>query len=69
MDATTSGQPMPDPLDNPLYRIAHLHDSRWVTVKPEDQHSPKADQLGDDWAGGSVYKCEECEEYVVIAPQ
>lgn len=59
--------PQRDVLDHPLYRIAHLHGNRWVTLKPQDQHSPHADSA-PDWKDGTVYRCIECEEYVVIAP-
>ena len=56
-----------DAMDHPMYRIAHLHGDRWVTLKPHEQHSPKADMPGGI-PEGIVYRCQECEEYVVIAP-
>ena len=56
-----------DILDHPLYRIAHFHGDRWVTLKPTEQHSPRADMPGE-FQDGTVYRCTECEEYVVVAP-
>jgi hypothetical protein len=57
----------PTPEDHPLYRIAHLHGSRWVTFKPQEQHSPRGDEPGLPWVDGTVYRCEECDERVVVA--
>ena len=67
MDTSQGSSAPRDVLDHPLYRIAHLHGDRWVTLRPDQQHSPKADAPGE-FAGGTVYRCTECEEYVVIAP-
>jgi hypothetical protein len=68
MDTSASATPAPDPLRHPLYRIGHLHGNRWVTLKPADQHAPQQDRPAMPWTDGTIYKCEECEEYVVIAP-
>ena len=55
-------------LDSPLYRMAHLHGNRWVTFKPEEQHDPSEDDPSGPFANGIVFRCEECEERIVIAP-
>ena len=66
MDSTPAGSQQPDPLDHPIYRVAHLHGNEWVTLRPEEQHSPREDELGGEWAGGTIYHCEECGERVAI---
>ena len=68
MDASTPSESTRDPLDHPLYRIAHLHGSEWVTLTPEGQHSPREDEPGGHWANASVFHCETCGERVMIAP-
>ena len=55
-------------LDSPLYRMGHLHGSRWVTLKPDEQHNPSEDDPSGPFANGIVFRCEECDERVVIAP-
>jgi hypothetical protein len=67
MDSPQPSSTPRDVLDHPLYRIAHLHGDRWVTLRPDQQHSPKSDTPGE-FADGTVYRCTECEEYVVVAP-
>ena len=37
-----------------------------MALRPERLHSPKADTPGK-FANGTVYRCTECEEYVVVA--
>jgi hypothetical protein len=67
MDTSPASSASRDALDHPLYRIAHLHGDHWVTLRPDRQHSPKADLPGAP-KDGTVYRCTECEEYVVVAP-
>jgi hypothetical protein len=67
MDPRPDDRRLPDPLEHPLYRVAHLHGSTWVTLRPEEQHSP-AEDAGGPWDEGAVYRCEECGERVAIAP-
>ena len=67
MDPSQASSTPRDVLDHPLYRIAHLHGDRWVTLRPDQQHSPKADTPGE-FSNGTVYRCTECEEYVFVAP-
>ena len=47
MDTSQASSTPRDVLDHPLYRIAHLHGDRWVTLRPDQQHSPKADTPGE----------------------
>ena len=42
----------PTPWDHPLYRVAHLHGDHWVTLKPEQQHSPADHGPGIEWTDG-----------------
>jgi hypothetical protein len=67
VNAGAEGRANVDPFDHPLYRIAHLHGSTWVTLRPEDQHG-RSDDLPLPWPGATVYRCETCEERVVIGP-
>lgn len=57
-----------DPLDHPLYRVAHLHGDRWVTLRPSEQHAPREHDPDGTWSDGTVYECPDCAETVVIAP-
>ena len=57
----------PDPLDQTMYRVAHLHGSEWVTLRPQDQHSPKVHDPSGQWARARMYSCPRCEETVAIA--
>lgn len=57
----------PDPFDHPLYRIAHLHGDTWVTLRPEAQHSRRED-ASLPWPDAVVYRCETCDERVVVGP-
>ena len=66
MDQTRTEPNRPDPLDHSLYRVGHLHGSEWVTLKPSDQHSPRADASGE-WTGANIWVCPRCEETVAIA--
>jgi hypothetical protein len=68
MESSAAGAGKPDVLDHPMYRVAHLHGDRWVTLKPEEQHSARQHHPGTDFPDGDVYLCVECEERVVIAP-
>jgi hypothetical protein len=68
MESTSPGTPAADPLAHPLYRIAHLHGSEWVTLRPEDQHSPQGEDVRVPWEGARIYHCEQCGERVVVAP-
>jgi hypothetical protein len=67
MDRTTTQQTPADPFDHPLYRIAHLHGTEWVTLKPAAQHSRRVDATGE-WEGANIYVCPTCEETVAIQP-
>jgi hypothetical protein len=67
MDTSQASSTPRDALDHPLYRIAHLHGDRWVTFRPDEQHSPRADAPGE-WQDSTIYRCTECEESVLIAP-
>lgn len=67
MNAPTAGRGA-EALDHPLYRIAHLHGSEWVTLRPEEQHSPSQDEPARPWADATIYRCEKCEERVIVAP-
>src|SRR5262247_3766263 len=59
MDTSQQSSAPRDTLDHPLYRIAHLHGDHWVTLRPDQQHSPKADMPGG-FSNGTVYRCTEC---------
>jgi hypothetical protein len=58
----------PDPLDHPLYRIAHLHGDQWVTLRPSQQHSPRDHDADGSWSDAVAYECPDCEEVVIVAP-
>jgi hypothetical protein len=64
---TSPGVHKMDALDHPLYRIAHLHGSEWVTLRPEEQHTGHHEDLPAGWDGATVYRCEGCDERVVVA--
>jgi hypothetical protein len=66
--ADTSPGPPADPLDHPLYRVAHLHDDRWVTLTPAAQHSPLEHDPDGAWTGARLYRCDTCGELVAVAP-
>jgi hypothetical protein len=68
MDQTRTETSRPDPLDQSMYRVAHLHGSEWVTLRPADQHSPRVHDPNGEWATARMYKCPSCEETVAIAP-
>ena len=68
MESTSQGEHKRDALDHPLFRMAHLHGSEWVTLRPEEQHSGHHDDAGTAWEGATFYRCEECEERVMVAP-
>jgi hypothetical protein len=57
-----------DPLDHPLYRVAHVHDGRWVTLVPSAQHAVRDHDPDGSWAGARLYRCETCGELVAVAP-
>ena len=57
-----------DALDHPLYRIAHLHDAEWVTLRPEEQHDARHDGMEPPWPGATTYVCDRCGDRVVAAP-
>jgi hypothetical protein len=57
-----------DPLEHPLYRVAHLHGDRWVTLAPSQQHAPSEDAPTISLPDGSVYECPECSERIAVAP-
>jgi hypothetical protein len=67
MDADRSELQRNFSLDHPLYRLAHLHGSTWVTLRPDDQHNPSEDDPSGPWANGIVFRCAECDERVVIS--
>jgi hypothetical protein len=67
MDPQTTTSERPDALDHPIFRIAHLHGSEWVTLRPEQQHSPRQDESALPWPDGTVYECETCGERVLVA--
>ena len=68
MKQDVSATQQKDPLDSSMYRMAHLHGGEWVMLKPQDAHSPTENDPTGMWAGGRIFKCETCEETVVIAP-
>jgi hypothetical protein len=68
MDQTGTGTTQADPLEHPLYRVAHLHGTEWVTLRPVDQHSTREEDASRPWAGARLYECPRCEETVAIAP-
>jgi hypothetical protein len=68
MESTSQGAHERDALDHPLFRMAHLHGSEWVTLRPEEQHSAHHEDIGAAWEGATIYRCEECEERVMVAP-
>lgn len=57
-----------DPLDHPMYRVAHLHGDRWVTLRPSQQHAPSDHGTDRTWDEGVAYECPECQEIVMVAP-
>lgn len=67
MEGTVGTGHRPDVLDHPMYRIAHLHGTQWVTLRKEEQHSGHHDPEAP-WPGAEVYRCETCDERVLIAP-
>ncbi len=67
MESTSQGAHKPDALDHPLYRIAHLHGSEWVTLRPEEQHTGHHADLEPGWEGATLYRCEDCGEQVMVA--
>jgi hypothetical protein len=68
MDAPTAATGKAEALEHPLYRIAHLHGSEWVTLRPEAQHSPRQDEPDRPWADATIYRCDTCDERVIVAP-
>jgi len=67
VDTASADKQQPEALDHPLYRIGHLHGDRWVTLRPEAQHSPREHDPDGQWPDGVVYRCDECGEQVIIA--
>ena len=68
MDSASAATGKPEAIDHPLYRIAHLHGTEWVTLVPDAQHSPREDVPGHPWANATLYRCETCGERVAVAP-
>jgi hypothetical protein len=67
MDQNRAGSTSRDPLDNSMYRVAHLHGTEWVTLAPSDQHSPREHDPSGEWARARMYSCPRCEEHVAVA--
>lgn len=58
MGTPAAGTQKLDALNHPMYRIAHLHGNRWVTLQPDEQHNPREDEAtgrrARDWQVGAA---------------